>query len=86
MLDMTNDKFKWHRWLSTEIVVFLWFIGFVGYKCGVNHFLIWCLSTVRRVVVQGQGLGPRYGHVMDLVGQRYLVSVSGNDGECTPKP
>ncbi|CAL5357558.1 unnamed protein product [Camellia sinensis] len=34
-----------------------------------------------RVVVQGQGPGPRYGHVMDLVGQRYLVTVSGNDGK-----
>jgi hypothetical protein len=33
------------------------------------------------VVVQGQGPGPRYGHVMDLVAQRYLVTVSGNDGE-----
>ncbi|KAK7845163.1 serine/threonine-protein phosphatase bsl1 [Quercus suber] len=44
VLDMTNDKFKWHR-----------------------------------VVVQGQGPGPRYGHVMDLVAQRYLVTVSGND-------
>ncbi|XP_047957482.1 serine/threonine-protein phosphatase BSL1-like isoform X2 [Salvia hispanica] len=46
VLDLTNDKFKWHR-----------------------------------VVVQGQGPGPRYGHVMDLVAQRYLVSVSGNDGK-----
>ncbi|GMJ01319.1 BRI1 suppressor 1 (BSU1)-like 1 [Hibiscus trionum] len=46
VLDMTNDKFKWHR-----------------------------------VVVQGQGPGPRYGHVMDLVVQRYIVSVSGNDGK-----
>lgn len=33
------------------------------------------------MVVQGQGPGPRYGHVMDLVGQRYLVTVSGNDGK-----
>jgi hypothetical protein len=33
------------------------------------------------VVVQGQGPGPRYGHVMDLVAQRYLVIVSGNDGK-----
>lgn len=31
--------------------------------------------------MQGQGPGPRYGHVMDLVAQRYLVTVSGNDGE-----
>ncbi|CAK9178060.1 unnamed protein product [Ilex paraguariensis] len=46
VLDLTNDKFKWHR-----------------------------------VVVQGQGPGPRYGHVMDLVAQRYLVTVSGNDGQ-----
>ncbi|KAK9057273.1 hypothetical protein SSX86_022108 [Deinandra increscens subsp. villosa] len=34
-----------------------------------------------RVVVRGQGPGPRYGHAMDLVAQRYLVSVSGNDGK-----
>ncbi|KAL9228111.1 hypothetical protein vseg_003725 [Gypsophila vaccaria] len=34
-----------------------------------------------RVVVQGQGPGPRYGHVMDLVAQRYLLTVSGNDGK-----
>ncbi|XP_022931245.1 serine/threonine-protein phosphatase BSL1-like [Cucurbita moschata] len=46
VLDLTNDKFKWHR-----------------------------------VMVQGQGPGPRYGHVMDLVAQRYLVTVSGNDGK-----
>ncbi|GJM94573.1 hypothetical protein PR202_ga11230 [Eleusine coracana subsp. coracana] len=46
VLDLTNDKFKWHR-----------------------------------VVVQGQGPGPRYGHCMDLVAQRYLVTVSGNDGK-----
>ncbi|KAH0898506.1 hypothetical protein HID58_048074 [Brassica napus] len=46
VLDMTNDKYKWHR-----------------------------------VVVQGEGPGPRYGHVMDLVSQRYLVTVTGNDGK-----
>lgn len=34
-----------------------------------------------RVVVQGPGPGPRYGHVMDLVAQRYIVTVSGNDGK-----
>lgn len=34
-----------------------------------------------RVVVQGHGPGPRYGHVMDLVAQRFLVTVSGNDGK-----
>nr|XP_043620256.1 serine/threonine-protein phosphatase BSL1-like [Erigeron canadensis] len=33
------------------------------------------------VVVQGQGPGPRYGHVLDLVAQRYLVTFSGNDGK-----
>lgn len=46
VLDLTNDKFKWHR-----------------------------------VVVQGAGPGPRYGHTMDLVAQRYLVTVTGNDGK-----
>ncbi|PIA39422.1 hypothetical protein AQUCO_02600105v1 [Aquilegia coerulea] len=34
-----------------------------------------------RVVVQDPGPGPRYGHAMDLVAQRYLVTVSGNDGK-----
>jgi hypothetical protein len=34
-----------------------------------------------RVVVHGLGPGPRYGHVMSLVGQRFLLSISGNDGE-----
>jgi hypothetical protein len=34
-----------------------------------------------RVVVQGPGPGPRYGHVMALVGQRFLLSISGNDGK-----
>lgn len=34
-----------------------------------------------RVVVQGVGPGPRYGHVMSLVGQRFLLSIGGNDGE-----
>lgn len=46
VLDMTNEKFKWHR-----------------------------------LVVQEPGPGPRYGHVMDLVAQRYLVTVTGNDGK-----
>ncbi|XP_043711293.1 serine/threonine-protein phosphatase BSL1-like [Telopea speciosissima] len=46
VLDLTNDKFKWHR-----------------------------------VVVQGPGPGPRYGHSVDLVAQRYLVTVCGNDGK-----
>ncbi|KAL7240442.1 hypothetical protein ACSBR2_006151 [Camellia fascicularis] len=34
-----------------------------------------------RVVVQGPGPGPRYGHVMALVGQRYLMAIGGNDDE-----
>lgn len=35
-----------------------------------------------RVVVQGQGPGARYGHVMALVGQRFLLAIGGNDGKC----
>ncbi|XP_012832634.1 PREDICTED: serine/threonine-protein phosphatase BSL3-like [Erythranthe guttata] len=34
-----------------------------------------------RVVVHGPGPGPRYGHVMALVGQRYLIAIGGNDGK-----
>lgn len=44
----------------------------------IDFFVLVLSST--RVVVQGLGPGPRYGHVMDLVAQRYLVTVSGNDG------
>ncbi|CAL9155747.1 unnamed protein product [Musa hybrid cultivar] len=35
----------------------------------------------RLVVVQGPGPGPRYGHVMALVGQRFLLAIGGNDGK-----
>lgn len=34
-----------------------------------------------RVVVQGPGPGSRYGHVMALVGQRFLMAIGGNDGK-----
>ena len=33
-----------------------------------------------RVSIQGSGPGPRYGHVMALVGQRFLMLIGGNDG------
>ncbi|KAL6327474.1 hypothetical protein AAG906_020070 [Vitis piasezkii] len=33
-----------------------------------------------KVAVQGSGPGPRYGHVMALVGQRFLMAIGGNDG------
>ncbi|KAH7295189.1 hypothetical protein KP509_27G036500 [Ceratopteris richardii] len=36
-----------------------------------------------RVAVQGPGPGPRYGHVMALVGQRFLLAIGGNDGNAT---
>lgn len=35
-------------------------------------------------MVQGPGPGPRYGHVMALVGQRYLMAIGGNDGGLLP--
>ncbi|KAF4346502.1 hypothetical protein G4B88_001111 [Cannabis sativa] len=38
-------------------------------------------KELRIVVVQGPGPGPRYGHVMALVGQRYLMAIGGNDGK-----
>ena len=31
--------------------------------------------------MHGRGPGARYGHVMALVGQRYLMVVGGNDGK-----
>ncbi|KAK6929035.1 Calcineurin-like phosphoesterase domain, ApaH type [Dillenia turbinata] len=34
-----------------------------------------------RVVTKGLGPGSRYGHVMSLVGQRFLLAVGGNDGK-----
>lgn len=34
-----------------------------------------------RVVVHGPGPGSRYGHVMALVGQRFLLAIGGNDGK-----
>lgn len=59
------------------------FLPILLYGVAVNELCLTCCSVFAeaRVVVQGQGPGPRYGHVMDLVAQRYLVTVSGNDGE-----
>ena len=50
--------------------MYSWVLGLKGFNLG-------------RVVVQGAGPGPRYGHVMSLVGQRFLLSISGNDGPLT---
>ncbi|KAI3868662.1 hypothetical protein MKW92_007455, partial [Papaver armeniacum] len=35
------------------------------------------------VIVQGPGSWPRYGHVMALLGQRFLLAIGGNDGKAT---
>jgi hypothetical protein len=50
---------------------------------GLQTMLRGVVVEVARVVVQGLGPGPRYGHVMSLVGQRFLLSIGGNDGELT---
>ncbi|KAJ4977552.1 hypothetical protein NE237_008332 [Protea cynaroides] len=58
-------------------------IGPAGLSAEDLHVLD--LTTQRprwhRVVVQGPGPGPRYGHVMALVGQRFLLAIGGNDGK-----
>ncbi|RWW30423.1 hypothetical protein GW17_00004993 [Ensete ventricosum] len=54
-------------------------VVFQGVKQVVS--VLYAVVICCRVVVQGPGPGPRYGHTMDLVAQRYLVTVSGNDGE-----
>lgn len=60
-------------------------IGPAGLSLEDLHVLDLTQSRPRwhRVVVQGPGPGPRYGHVMALVGQRFLLSVGGNDGKMT---
>ncbi|KAI9181854.1 hypothetical protein LWI28_019311 [Acer negundo] len=63
------------------MVVFQGGIGPAGHSTDDLYVLDLDKYKWHRVVVQGQGPGPRYGHVMDLVGQRYLVTVSGNDGK-----
>jgi hypothetical protein len=49
-------------------------------KHKVTKYFVKYFICRRRVVVQGAGPGPRYGHCMDLAAQRYLVTISGNDG------
>ncbi|BFI43553.1 protein phosphatase [Marchantia polymorpha subsp. ruderalis] len=58
-------------------------IGPAGLSTDDLHVLDLTQSRPRwhRVVVQGPGPGPRYGHVMSLVAQRFLLSISGNDGK-----
>ncbi|KAH7277181.1 hypothetical protein KP509_39G038100 [Ceratopteris richardii] len=56
-------------------------IGPSGLSSEDLHVLDLTQSSARwhRVIVQGSGPGPRYGHVMALVGQRYLLAMGGND-------
>ncbi|KAK8596055.1 hypothetical protein V6N13_000716 [Hibiscus sabdariffa] len=58
-------------------------IGPAGLSAEDLHVLDLTLQRPRwhRVVVHGPGPGPRYGHVMALVGQRYLMAIGGNDGK-----
>ncbi|KAM7495932.1 hypothetical protein LguiA_020346 [Lonicera macranthoides] len=65
------------------MVVFQGGIGPAGHSTDDLYVLDMTTEKFKwhRIVVQGQGPGPRYGHVMDLVAQRYLVTVSGNDGK-----
>ncbi|XVF69280.1 hypothetical protein PTKIN_Ptkin11bG0068300 [Pterospermum kingtungense] len=58
-------------------------IGPAGLSAEDLHVLDFTQQRPRwhRVVVQGPGPGPRYGHVMALVGQRYLMAIGGNDGK-----
>ncbi|GJV01108.1 serine/threonine-protein phosphatase BSL1 [Tanacetum coccineum] len=91
VLDLTNDKYKWHRITGLlkaaaavgTMVVFQGGIGPAGHSTDDLYVLDLTNDKYKwhRVVVQGQGPGPRYGHVMDLVSQRYLVTFSGNDGK-----
>ncbi|KAI3890455.1 hypothetical protein MKX03_024997, partial [Papaver bracteatum] len=68
------------------MVVFQGGIGPAGHLTDDLYFMFKILayflwSCDCRVVVQDPGPGPRYGHAMDLVAQRYLVTVSNNDGK-----
>lgn len=74
------------RWKLLHVVGF-WVLGHksvfhICYNWIYPYMSCW-MDEVGRVVVQGAGPGPRYGHVMSLVGQRFLLSISGNDGEFT---
>lgn len=69
----------WHDQMQVVQVVLLCYYP-VSISCLDSWILSWFVLSCR-VVVQGQGPGPRYGHVMEVVAQRYLVSISGNDGE-----
>ncbi|KAL7226287.1 hypothetical protein ACSBR1_021409 [Camellia fascicularis] len=74
-----------HMW---QLLWVLWLviqggIGLAGLSAEDLHVLDLTQQRPRwhRVVVQGPGPGPRYGHVIALVGQRYLMAIGGNDGE-----
>lgn len=67
--------------LKPNILFFVFFLCAFRFCLFVGLWSNVSISGTRcRVVVQGAGPGPRYGHCMDLVAQRYLVTVSGNDG------
>ena len=47
----------------------------------MHGLLVSCLLRLPGAqVVQGEGPGARYAHVLALVGQRFLLVLGGNDG------
>lgn len=64
-----------------KICLFVCFFYFFYFYCCLTILFRFGIVGAVRVVVQGPGPGPLYGHAMDLVAERYLVTVSGNDGE-----
>lgn len=73
VLDLTQQRPRWHR-LHSNIIDYLQLCHEIS-TCR-------CFSNILeyRVIVQGHGPGPRYGHVMAFVGQRFLLLIAGNDG------
>lgn len=71
----------WHdKWQVQVVQVVLLYYYSVSILCLDLWILSWFVLSCR-VSVQGQGPGPRYGHVMEVAAQRYIVSTCGNDGE-----
>lgn len=62
----------------SDVIFYVFWFAYVDLEWIISFYIA---EIYFRVVVQGPGPGPRYGHAMDLVAQRYLVTVSGNDGE-----
>jgi hypothetical protein len=78
-LDLANAP-RWHRVVRAPALSAASASAAVHMSHAPRGAVRVLFADVSSQVVQGEGPGARYAHVLALVGQRFLLVLGGNDG------